>query len=151
MEVTGRVRNISSHPLRGVRVVAQFFDARNQFITYEESPIAFSFLNPDQFSPFKVMREGNSGVGRISVAFKGEDGTIIEAQIDRPFEQKAAPPAGNHQPKATAGETLKRTGNSSNAIESFLDKVFSKISKDTFTQADVEEVLREMFSPKVFS
>jgi hypothetical protein len=146
MEVTGRVRNISSHPLRGVRVVAQFFDARNQFITYEDSPIAFSFLNPDQFSPFKVMSEGNSGVGRISFAFKGEDGTILSAQIDRPFEQKAPPPEGNHQPKATAGETLKPTGNGSHAIDSFLEKVFSKISKDTFTQADVEEVLREMFA-----
>jgi len=145
MEVTGRVGNISSHPLRGVKVVAQFFDARNQFIVYEESPIAFSYLHPDQFSPFKVMREGNSGVRRISVAFKGEDGTIIEARIDRTPTERAASREGNHQPETTAGETLKRTANSSKAVDSFLEQVFSKIAKDTFTQADVEEVLREMF------
>ncbi len=145
IEVTGRVRNISSHPLRGLRVVAQFFDSRDQFIIYEESPIAFSYLHPDQFSPFKVTGEGNPVVRRISVAFKGEDGAIIEARIDRTPAEKAASPEGSRQPKTVAGVISKRAGNSSKAIDSLLEQVFSKIAKETFTQADVEEVLREMF------
>ncbi len=145
IELTGRMRNISSHPLRGVKVIAQFFDSRDQFIIYEESPIAFSLLNPDQSSPFKVIREGNTQVGRISVAFKGEDGVVIEARIDNTPANKVVSFKGSHRPKATDKAISKRRVPSSKAINSLLEGVFSRISKETFTQADVEEVLREMF------
>ena len=89
IEVIGRAKNISPDPLRGVKVVAQFFDFRDQFIIHEESPIAFSFLHSDQCSPFKVIGEGSTGVRRISIAFKGEDGAMITARMNR-----ASPPKG---------------------------------------------------------
>ena len=145
IEVTGRVRNISAHPLRGVKVVAQFFDSRDQFIVYEESPVAFSFLHPDQFSPFKVIREGNTGVRRVSIAFKGEDDAVIEARIDKVPHKKVAPSGGSNRPKAADETISERRVPNSKAINSLLDEVVSRISKDTFTETDVEEVLRVIF------
>ena len=145
IEVTGRVRNISSHPLQGVKVIAQFFDSRDQFIIYEESPIAFSLLHPDQSSPFKVIREGDTQVGRISIAFKGEDGAVVEARIDNTGGDKAVSIEGSHRPKDSDKATVKRRVPGSRATNSLLEGVFSRISKETFTQADVEEVFREMF------
>ena len=148
MEVIGRVKNISSHPLEGLKVVAQFFDFREQLIIYEESPIAFSFLHPDQCSPFKVIREGNTGVRRISIAFKGEDGVIITAWINRASPQKAVLSGESNRSNATNGTILERGGANSKAINSLLEEVFSRISKDEFTQADVEEVLRRLSPAK---
>jgi hypothetical protein len=145
IEVTGRVRNISSHPLKGVKAVAQFFDSRNKFIIYEESPIAFSFLHPDQSSPFKVIRQGNTGVRRISIAFKGEDGAVIEVRTDKASPSRVAPSGRSDRPKARDKAILERSVPSPKGINSLLDEVFSRISKDTFTQADVEEVLRGTF------
>ena len=145
IEVTGRVRNISSHPLRGVKVIAQFFDSRDQFIIYEESPIAFSFLHPDQFSPFKVIREENTQFRRISVAFTGEDGAVIGARIDNTPANDVVSFEGNHPPDGTEKRISKMRIPSSRAVNSLLEGVVSRISKETFTQADVEGVLREMF------
>lgn len=148
IEVIGRVKSIASHPLRGVKVVAQFFDFRDQFIIYEESPIAFSFLHPDQCSPFKVIGAGNTGVRRISIAFKGEDGVMITARINRASPQKVALSAGSNRPKPANKAILEPRDLSSEGIYSLLDEVFSRISKDEFTQADVEEVLRGGFPEK---
>jgi hypothetical protein len=145
VEVTGRVTNISSRPLRGVKVVAQFFDSRDQFIAYEESPTAFSLLHPKQFSPFKVMREGNTGVKRVSVAFKGEDGAVIEARIGRAPPKEGTPSGGSSGSKATHEVNPERRVPSSEVGGSLLDEVFSRISKGTFTETDVEEVLRGIF------
>jgi len=145
IEVIGRVKNISSSPLKGVKVVVQFFDFRNQFIIYEESPIAFSFLDSDQCSPFKVIREGNIGIRRISIAFKGENGAMVAVRTNNGFPQKVAFSGGNNRPKATNKAILERKVLSSKRIYSLFDEVLSKISKDDFTQADVEEVLREIF------
>ena len=148
IEVIGRVKNISSHPLRGVKVVVQFFDLRDQFIIYEESPIAFSFLHPDQCSPFKVIGKGNTGVRRISIAFKGEDGAMVTARINKASPPKVALQGKDNRAKATDKVILEPRNLSSKGIYSFLDQVFSRISKDEFTQADVEEVLRGGFPEK---
>jgi hypothetical protein len=148
IEVIGRVKNISSHPLRGVKVVAQFFDLRDQFIIYEELPIAFSFLHSDQCSPFKVIGKGNTRVRRISIAFKGEDGAIIRARIDEASPQKVVLPGRSNRPKGTKKAVLESRDLSSKGIYTLLDEVFSRISKDEFIQADVEEVLREGFPEK---
>ena len=145
VEVTGRVTNTSSRPLRGVKVVAQFFDSRGQFIAYEESSIAFSLLHPKQFSPFKVTKEGNSGIMRVSVAFKGEDGAVIETRIGKAPPKKGTPSGANNGYKTTHEANLERRAPSSEGVTSLLDEVFSRISRDTFTQADVEEVLRGIF------
>ena len=148
VEVIGRVKNISSHPLMGVKVVAQFFDSRDQFIIYEESPMVFSFLHPDQISPFKVIGEGNTRIRRISIAFKGEDGVMIKVRINKASPQKVVPSGRSNRLKATNEAILEQRAPSSKGIYSFLDEVFSRISKDEFTQADVEEVLRGIFSAK---
>lgn len=148
IEVIGRVKNISSHPLESVKVVAQFFDFRDQLIIYEESPIAFSFLHPDQCSPFKVIREGNTGVRRISIAFKGEDGVMIKARINRAFPQKAVLSGGGNRSNATNGTILESGFPNAKGINSLLEEVFSKISKDEFTQVDVEEVLKRLSPAK---
>jgi hypothetical protein len=148
IEVIGRAKNISPHPLRGVKVVAQFFDFRDQFIIHEESPIAFSFLHSDQCSPFKVIGEGNTGVRRISIAFKGEDGAMITARINKASPQKVAVSGGSSRPKPTNKAISEPRNLSSKDIYSVLAEVFSRISKDEFTQADVEEVLRAGFPEK---
>jgi hypothetical protein len=148
IEVIGRVKNISSHPLRGVKVVVQFFDFRDHFIIYEESPIAFSFLDSDQCSPFKVMGKGDTEFRRISIAFKGEDGAIITTRINKAAPQKEQLPRRNNRPKATDKAIFKPRGLSSKGIYSLLDEVFSRIPKDEFTQADVEEALRAGFPEK---
>jgi hypothetical protein len=148
IEVIGRVKNISSHPLEGVKVVAQFFNFRDQLIIYEESPIAFSFLHPDQCSPFKVIREGNTGVRRISIAFKGDNGVMIKARINRASPQKAVLSAGGNRSNATNGTILESGFPDSKGINSLLEEVFSKISKDEFTQVDVEEVLKRLSPAK---
>ncbi|UCD70536.1 MAG: hypothetical protein JSW70_05880 [Syntrophobacterales bacterium] len=148
IEVIGRVKNISPHPLSGVKVVAQFFNFRNQFISYEESSIAFSFLHPDQFSPFKVRGKGNTWIRRISIAFKGEDGEMINVRFEEASPQKVVPSGGNNRPRADNETILKQRVSSSKAISLFLNEVFSKISKDEFTQVDVEEVMRGFFPEK---
>jgi hypothetical protein len=148
IEVIGRVKNISSHPLRGVKAVVQFFDFRDHFIIYEESPIAFSFLDSDQCSPFKVMGKGDTEFRRISIAFKGEDGAIITTRINKAAPQKEQLPRRNNRPKATDKAISKPRGLSSKGTYSLLDEVFSRIPKDEFTQADVEEALRAGFPEK---
>jgi hypothetical protein len=148
IEVVGRVKNISSHPLGGVKVVAQFFDFHDQFVIYEELPIAFSLLHPGQCSPFKVMGKGNTGVRRISIAFKGENGGMITARIDKASPQKVALPRRNNPPEVTTESILEPRNLSSKEICSLLDEVFSRIPKDEFTQAQVEEVLRAGFPEK---
>jgi hypothetical protein len=148
IEVVGRVKNISSHPLKGVKVVAQFFDFHDQFVIYEESPIAFSSLHTDQCSPFKVKGKGNTGVRRISIAFTGEDGAIIPARINKASPQKVAPSGRNNRPKTTNKAIVEPSDHCSKDIYSLLDEVFARIPKDEFTQADVEEVLRGGFSEK---
>ena len=150
IEVIGRVKNISSSPLKGVKIVVQFFDFLDQFIIYEESPIAFSFLNSDQCSPFKVIGEGNAGIRRISIAFKGEDGAMIATRINKNSPQKVALSRGSDRPKATNRVILERRILSSKRMYSVLEEVFSRISKEEFTQADVEEVLRGIF-PKAWA
>ena len=150
IEVIGRVKNISSSPLKGVKIVVQFFDFLDQFIIYEESPIAFNFLNSDQCSPFKVIGEGNAGIRRISIAFKGEDGAMIATRINKNSPQKVALSRGSDRPKATNRVILERRILSSKRMYSVLEEVFSRISKDEFTQADVEEVLRRIF-PKAWA
>lgn len=142
IEVIGRVRNISSHPLRDVKVVAQFFDPSNHFISYEESPLAFSALQPGQLSPFRVVRGGEARVGRISIAFKGEDGAMIDVRNTRASPQRVTPPGDHDRPEASNGSVLDRKLPSPKAVNSLLGEVVSQISKDEFTQADVEEALR---------
>lgn len=148
IEVVGRVKNISSNPLRGVKVVAQFFDFRDQFVIYEESPIAFSSLHSGQCSPFRVVAKGNTGVRRISIAFKGEDGAMITAVVDKVPPQKVVLPGRNNPTKATNKVILEPGDLSSEDICSLLEEAFSRIPKDVFTQADVEEVLTADFPEK---
>ncbi|MFQ6079876.1 MAG: hypothetical protein ACE5NJ_12195, partial [Thermodesulfobacteriota bacterium] len=145
IEVVGRVKNISSHPLRGVKVVAQFFDFHDQFVIYEESPIAFSILDSGQCSPFKVMGKANTGVGRISLVFKGEDGGMIPARIGKASPQKVALPRRNNPSETTTKAILEPRDLSSKGICSLLDEVFSRIPKDEFMQVEVEEALRTDF------
>ncbi len=148
IEVVGRVKNISSNPLKGVKVVAQFFDFRDQLVIYEESPIAFSSLHSGQCSPFRVVAKGNTGVRRISIAFKGEDGAIITAVINKVPPQKVALPRRNNPIKATNKAIAQPGELSSEDICSLLEEAFSRIPKDEFTQADVEEVLTGGFPEK---
>jgi len=142
IEVIGRVRNISSHPMRGVKVIAQFFDPSNHFISYGESSLAFSTLQPGQLSPFRVMRGDNAGVGRISIAFKGEDGAMIDVRNTRASPQKVTLPVDGDRPEAPSDSAVNRRLPSPKAVNSLLDELVSQISKDEFTQVDVEEVLK---------
>ncbi len=144
-EVIGRVMNISSRPLKGVKVVAQFFDSHDQFVLYEESPIAFTILKPNQYSPFRVIGKGKPATWRISVAFKGEDGAMITAGMDRASRQAAGRSGEGRSPKAAGSALEERNIPVSQALYSLLDEVFSKIPRDQFTMGDIESAMKDTF------
>jgi hypothetical protein len=144
-EVIGRVKNISSRPFKGVKVVAQFFDSRNQFVLYEEAPIAFTMLKPNQYSPFRVIGKGKPTTWRISVAFKGEDGAMITAGMDTASHQTAGSSGEGLSAKATRSADEERTISVSQTLYSFMDEVFSRIPRDQFTMGDIERVIRDTF------
>ena len=148
IEVSGRVKNITSHPLKSLKVIAQFFGPHDKFIMYEESPVAFGILHPDQCSPFRVTADGNADIGRISITFKGDDGAMIVAEVHESPSPMGPPSRKRNRSQATTEVVLGKDAFNSKTFRSLLEQVVSRISKDEFTQADVEEVLRGFFPEK---
>lgn len=75
--VIGRVKNISDETLNDTWALIQLFDALEEFITFEEAPLAINPLPPAEVSPFKVVFEGDFTIKRVSVAFKNASGQPI--------------------------------------------------------------------------
>ena len=75
--VIGRAKNISDETLSDSWALIQLFDAFEEFITFEEAPLPINPLPPGEFSPFKVVFEGDFTIKRISIAFKNASGQPI--------------------------------------------------------------------------
>lgn len=81
--VIGRARNISDETLNDTWVLVQLFDDLDEFIAFEETPVAINPLPPGEISPFKVVLEGDLFIRRVSVAFKDASGEPIPAADER--------------------------------------------------------------------
>ncbi|HXX33924.1 MAG TPA: hypothetical protein VEM15_05545 [Thermodesulfobacteriota bacterium] len=77
--VTGRVKNISDQTLTDTWVLVQLFDDLDEFIAFEETPLAINPLPSGEASPFKLIFEGNLFIKRVSIAFKNASGQPIPA------------------------------------------------------------------------
>jgi hypothetical protein len=77
--IIGRVKNISDEMLRDTWVLLQLFDAFEEFINFEETPLTLNPLPPEEVSPFKVFFEGDFTIKKISIAFKNAEGQPIPA------------------------------------------------------------------------
>lgn len=80
--VVGRVRNIAVDNLNDIWVLIQLFNAREEFLTFEEVPLTLNPLPPGEVSPFRAIFEGEFPVFKISIAFKNSAGNPLAA-IDR--------------------------------------------------------------------
>ncbi len=81
--VIGRARNISDETLSDIWVLVQLFDDLEEFIAFEETPLAINPLPSGGISPFKVVLEGDLSIRRVSVAFKNASGEPIPAVDER--------------------------------------------------------------------
>ena len=76
--VIGRVKNVSEESLNSTWVLIQLFDDE-EFLAFEEVPIAINPLLPGEASPFKVAFEGDLPIKRVSLAFKNSSGHPLSA------------------------------------------------------------------------
>jgi hypothetical protein len=78
----GRARNISAENLNDTWVLIQLFERSDEFLAFEEVPLAINPLPPEESSPFKAVFEGHLPVQKVSVAFKNCSGSVVSA-LDR--------------------------------------------------------------------
>jgi hypothetical protein len=81
--VIGRAKNISDETLSDTWVLTQLFEDPEEFIAFEETPLAINPLPPGEASPFKVIFEGDLSIKKISIAFKNASGQPIPAVDER--------------------------------------------------------------------
>ena len=77
------MKNISDGPLRGVEVVASWYDKNGNFITSDSAVIEYSPIMPGQKSPFKTISRANPLMQRYTVSFKQLFGGELQWRDDR--------------------------------------------------------------------
>jgi hypothetical protein len=95
--VMGRVKNISDQNLTDTWVLVQLFEDPDEFIAYEETPLAINPLPSGEVSPFKVIFEGDFPVKRVSIAFKNASGQPIPAVDKRRKREWTEVPIGEER------------------------------------------------------
>ena len=95
--VMGRAKNISDQTLTDTWVLAQLFEDPDEFIAFEEAPLAINPLPSGEASPFKVIFEGNLSAKRISIAFKNASGQPIPAVDKRRKKEWMEVPLGEER------------------------------------------------------
>lgn len=73
----GKVKNISSEPLKNVEAVLEVADKNGNFISSEGALIEYDPLLPGQSSPFKVHVRWNPAMQKASLGFKELMGSSI--------------------------------------------------------------------------
>jgi hypothetical protein len=68
--VIGQVKNISKKSLDHVEAIANFTDAKGNFISSQTALIKYNPILPDQVSPFKVMVPWNPELKNLKTEFK---------------------------------------------------------------------------------
>lgn len=82
--VVGQVKNISKKSFDAVAAIANFNDAKDNFVTTYNSPIEYDPLLPDQVSPFKVMVPWNPAFKKLTVEFK----QILRGKLEHKEKKK---------------------------------------------------------------
>ncbi|HMK75990.1 MAG TPA: hypothetical protein VK568_07385 [Thermodesulfobacteriota bacterium] len=95
--VTGRAKNISDQTLTDTWVLVQLFEDLDEFIAFEETPLAINPLPSGEASPFKLIFEGDLFVKRISIAFKNASGQPIPAVDKRRKREWIEVPTGEER------------------------------------------------------
>ncbi len=95
--VMGRAKNISDQTLTDTWVLVQLFEAPDEFIAFEETPLAINPLPPGEASPFKVIFEGDLPLKRVSIAFKNASGQPIPAVDKRRKREWTEVPIGEER------------------------------------------------------
>jgi hypothetical protein len=80
--VIGRARNIASETLNDVWVLIQLFGDFDEFLTFEEVPLALSPFPQAETAPFKAIFEGDLSIQKLSITFKNASGMPLAA-VDR--------------------------------------------------------------------
>jgi hypothetical protein len=73
----GWVRNVSSTPLRGVRVFVVTLTADGTILTTGEAPIKWDPLLPEQISPFEVHPPNHPSIADCAFSFGYRSGQVI--------------------------------------------------------------------------
>ena len=80
--VIGRAKNIASETLNDVWVLIQLFGDFDEFLTFEEVPLALNPFPQSETAPFKAIFEGDLSVQKLSITFKNASGMPLAA-LDR--------------------------------------------------------------------
>jgi hypothetical protein len=81
--VIGRAKNIASETLNDVWVLIQLFGDYDEFLTFEEVPLALNPFPQSETAPFKAIFEGDLSVQKLSVSFKNASGMPLAALDSR--------------------------------------------------------------------
>ena len=106
--VTGRAKNISDQTLTDTWVLVQLFEDLDEFIAFEETPLAINPLPPGEASPFKLIFEGDLFIKRVSIAFKNASGQPIPAVDKRRKREWIEVPTGEGRLPRISAEFEKR-------------------------------------------
>jgi len=93
----GRAKNISDQTLTDAWVLVQLFEDPDEFIAFEETPLAINPLPSGEASPFKVIFEEDFSLKRISIAFKNASGQPIPAVDKRRKREWTEVPIGEER------------------------------------------------------
>jgi hypothetical protein len=81
--VIGRVKNISPETLNDIWVLIQLFGDFDEFLTFEEVPLALNPFPQSETAPFKALFEGDLSVQKLSITFKNASGVPLAALDSR--------------------------------------------------------------------
>lgn len=80
--VIGRAKNIASETLSDIWVLIQLFGDFDEFLTFEEVPLALNPFPQAETAPFKAIFEGDLSIQKLSITFKNASGMPLAA-LDR--------------------------------------------------------------------
>ncbi len=80
--VVGRAKNIAPEALNDIWVLIQLFGDFDEFLTFEEVPLALNPFPQAETAPFKAIFEGDLSIQKISITFKNASGMPLAA-LDR--------------------------------------------------------------------
>jgi len=95
--IMGRAKNISDQTLTDTWVLVQLFEDPDEFIAFEETPLAINPLPSGEASPFKIIFEEGISPKRLSIAFKNASGQPIPAVDKRRKKEWTEVPIGEER------------------------------------------------------
>ena len=81
--IIGRAKNISPETLNDVWVIIELFGDFDEFLTFEEAPLALNPFPSSETAPFKAIFDGDLSVQKLSITFKNASGVPLAALDSR--------------------------------------------------------------------